>query len=283
MQANRTVEAQSHQPRPVADIRVECIFDNERLKKQIKSAVRRRLPQISPMPANSGTAVLCGSGPSLRDSLDDIKGHLEKGDIVVAIKGAHDYLIERGIIPTAGLAIDPQPKIFHTFTPRNDVKYYFASQVHPSVFNKFNGYDVNVFHMYTNIPNEEMADIIGDGFLLGGGSTSGLRAMTLFFVLGYRNFHLYGYDSCMSDGIRKITGEGQQHKKLVNVHVGSPDSPEIYVADVAMAAQADEFEKMIKFLGEMAPIQITTHGHGLIPAIARYRASKGCTYCRHAD
>ncbi len=271
------------QPRPVADIRIECIFDNERLKKQIKSACRRKLPVVFPMLANSGTAVLCGSGPSLRDSVEDIKRHKDKGDFVVAIKGAHDYLINRGVVPTAGLAIDPQPKIFHTFTPHKDVKYYFASQVHPSVFNKFNGYDVTLFHMYTSIPNEEMADIIGDGFLIGGGSTSGLRAMTLAFVLGYRNFHLYGFDSCMSDGIRKITGEGQQHKKLVNVHVGSPDSQEVYIADAAMAAQADEFEKMMQFLSNMAKIHVTTHGKGLIQAIVKHRSKQGCTYCAHED
>jgi len=278
MQVNRV-----SQPRPVADIRVECIFDDERLKKQIKSACRRNLPAVSPMPETSGTAVLCGSGPSLRDSIEDVRRHVDKGDFVIAVKGAHDYLINRGVIPTAGLAIDPQPKIFHTFTPNKAVKYYFASQVHPSVFNKFNGYDVNIFHLYTNIPSEEMATLIGDGFLLGGGSTSGLRAMTLAFVMGYRKFHLYGFDSCMSDGIRKITGEGQQHKKLVNVHVGAPDSQEVYVADAAMAAQADEFEKMLHFLYQMAPIHVTTHGKGLIQAIAKHRSSQGCTYVAHED
>lgn len=271
------------QPRPVADIRVECIFDDERLKKQIKSACRRNLPTVSPMNANSGTAVLCGSGPSLRDSVEDIRRHVDKGDFVVAIKGAHDFLINRGVIPTAGLAIDPQPKIFHTFTPHKDVRYYFASQVHPSVFNKFKDFDVTLFHLYTNIPNDEMADLIGDGFLIGGGSTSGLRAMTLAFVMGYRKFHLYGFDSCMSNGIRKITGEGQQHKKLVDVHVGSPDSDEVYVADAAMAAQAGEFETMLKFLSEMSPIHVTTHGKGLIQAVVRLRQSQGCKYCVHED
>jgi hypothetical protein len=235
------------------------------------------------MPATSGTAVLCGSGPSLRDSIEQIEAHVKRGDFVVAIKGAHDYLINRGVIPTAGLAIDPQPKIYHTFTPNKKVKYYFASQVHPSVFNKFKGYDVNVLHLFSNIPPDEMGDLIGNKFLIGGGSTSGLRAITLTFVLGYRNFHLYGFDSCMHDGIRKITGEGQQHKKLVNVHVGSPDSKEVYVADAAMAAQADEFEKMIQFLAQMAPIHITTHGYGLIPAVSKYRALQGCTYCHHED
>lgn len=277
------VETPTLGPQPLSRVKVQCIFDDDRLKKHIRSAMRRKLPIVSPRREISGTAVLCGSGPSLRDTLDKIREHMDRGDYIVAIKGAHDFLLNHGIVPDAGLAIDPQPKIYHTFTPRKDVKYYFASQVHPSVLNKFNEYDVELFHLYTNIPPEEMADIVGDGFLLGGGSTSGLRAMTLMFVLGYRDFHLYGFDSCMSNGLRKITGEGQQHKKVIDVHVGGPDSSEVYTADLAMAAQAEEFEKMMHFLNGMAPVTITTHGKGLIPAIVKYCSSHGDTFCRHED
>jgi hypothetical protein len=44
--------------------------------------------------------------------------------------------------------------------------------------------------------------------LIGGGTTSGLRAISLFYVLGWRHFALFGFDSCLTGDMLRINGSG---------------------------------------------------------------------------
>ena len=47
-------------------------------------------------------------GPSLIDTWEDIKLEKEAGNFIVTVSGAHDFLIERGIIPDVHIECDPR-------------------------------------------------------------------------------------------------------------------------------------------------------------------------------
>jgi hypothetical protein len=83
-------------------------------------------------------------------------------------------------------------------------------------------------------------------------------------MMGFRKFHLFGFDSCLDSGdpgaLRKITGEtyGEEegHKIMELVCEGKT-----FYADPAMAAQANEIQDVFKML---TGAKIKAYGKGLI-------------------
>ena len=104
---------------------------------------------------------------------------------------------------------------------------------------------------------------------VGGGSTSGMRAMALTYMLGYRKMHLFGYDSCLGDGnLLKITGE-RAEKVVVSEVEGRA-----FLCDAAMSQQAQEFEIQLRQM--MPGAKVKCYGDGLIPWIALHMHKAGC-------
>jgi uncharacterized Rossmann fold enzyme len=163
----------------------QCVADDETLFAHMDAAIAKGYPQVKQAePAKTGAVLLVASAPSVKGQLEVIKKMQAAGAPVVAIKGAHDWLIDNGVIPDYALAIDPQEHRIAFYKPHKAVKYMIASQCHPAMFDNLAGCDVTLWHPYLtkgqNRPKNSM--------LIGGGTTSGLRAMSLFYVLGWRQF-----------------------------------------------------------------------------------------------
>ena len=237
-----------------------CVLPDSELFRHIGLALERGLPEIGWHFAHNGVAVLVGSGPSVQDEFDSIKEERERGRPIIALKDAHDWLIERGVIPDYAVAIDPQEHRWNCFKhKRPGVRYMIASQCHPAMFDHLSGADVYLWHLYIRkgqaYPPKR--------FLVAGGTTTGLRAITLFYVLGFRRFELYGYDSCLRDGVLRVNGD-RTEKEILEVIVGGKS----FMCNPSMAGQADEFERVYDVMPDS---EITAHGGGLIAAILEQR------------
>jgi hypothetical protein len=241
----------------------QCVADDATLYRHIASALARGLPVLDQYLPHQGVAVLVGSGPSVLGQLDAIRAAQQRGGFLVAIKDAHDWLIGHGIIPQAAVAIDPQESRARIFTPHPAVRYFIASQAHPALFDHLAGAQVELWHAYVrkdqNMPPHGTP-------MISGGTTSGLRAVTLLYSMGFRSFDLYGYDSCLQHGLLRMNGD-RPRKEQATVH-------EIVVGDryfsctMNMLSQADEFQN---FYWSMPDIDIRSHGDGLITAILEER------------
>jgi hypothetical protein len=111
---------------------------------------------------------------------------------------------------------------------------------------------------------------IGPGKLaIGGGTTSGLRAINIGYILGFRHFTLYGYDSCnRADGVKRFTGD--KAGQTIDIWVGGPTGKK-FNCNLAMAQQANEFQKIYDVMGD---VNIKAHGPGLIAEILRVRRER---------
>jgi hypothetical protein len=95
----------------------------------------------------------------------------------------------------------------------------------------------------------------------GGGTTSGMRAINIGYLLGYRKFVLYGYDSCNdAEGKKRFTGE--MTGPTLDVYVGAEKRK--FTCNAAMAQQANEFQMLYAV---MPDITVEAKGPGLIAAI----------------
>ena len=242
----------------------KCVAEDETLFANMDAAIARGYPQVKEaQPAQSGAILLVASAPSVKGQLELIKKMKAAGSPIVAIKGAHDWLIDNGVIPDYALAIDPQEHRIAFYKPQPSVHYMIASQCHPAMFDNLDGYQVTLWHPYVKKGQDRPKNCM----LIGGGTTSGLRAISLFYVLGYRQFELFGFDSCNDGETLRVNGEGlKEGDKLIEVKI-DPQGENFY-CNTAMALQAEHFQTYYDYLPDAV---FNGHGHGLIQAIIKMR------------
>lgn len=237
----------------------KCIASDEELFANMRHACSLGLPIVG------GPIAVVGSGPSVAGQLAALREMQERGIPIVAIKDAHDWLIERHLIPDFAFALDPQEHRWNCFKRKHPrIHYYIASQCHASMFEHLKDCRVTLMHLYIKHGQTEP-----QGLLIGGGTTSGLRALSLFYTLGHRVFHLFGFDSCLSGDALRVDGSGVKpgHKTFA-VTLG--DGVE-YITSPSMALQASHFQEIYKM---MPDAKFIGHGEGLIPAIIAKRAQQ---------
>ena len=242
----------------------KCVAEDDILFANMDAAIARGYPQVKQaQEAKTGAILLVASAPSVKGQLELIKKMKAAGSPIVAIKGAHDWLIENGVMPDYALAIDPQEHRIAFYKPQASVHYMIASQCHPAMFDNLDGYQVTIWHPYVKKGQDRPKNCM----LIGGGTTSGLRAISLFYVLGYRQFELFGFDSCNDGELLRVNGDGlKDGDKLIEVKI-DPNG-ETFECNTAMALQAEHFQTYYDYLPDAT---FNGHGRGLIQAIIKKR------------
>jgi uncharacterized Rossmann fold enzyme len=248
-------------------IKGQCAASQEELHAHTRSALARGLPVIGQADAHHGVVVLVGSGPSLEGQLPAIIQERHLGRLIVAVKGAHDWLIERNFIPDFAICADPSENQWQYFRHRHPaVTYLLAAQCHPNVFDHLALYTVKLWHSYMH----QAQAVLPDGTpMIGGGTTTGTRAITLFYSMGYRQLELYGYDGSVS---------GEQVRAGLNLPTKDEHLRyDIVVGDrhffctPALTEQAHHFQNLFQVMPDLT---LHAHGDGLIPAILEARANR---------
>lgn len=262
----------------------------------IRSALARDLPEFIPaLCAHDASMVIVGSGPSLVDFADEIKAERDKGRPVCAINGAHEWLISNGIDPDLFVSCDPRTTIRpNVETKSKRTVYLLASRCHPQVFDHLKDCKVVLWHSMASRSDVKPAstedgkvawedmDLIeecevfrdrietGKSYGVGGASTSGLRAITLAYSMGYRKVILFGFDSCLAADrdTKRFSGEKVGQGAIIDVIVDGRR----FFCNGAMAAQAQEVQKIINAL---PGLNIEARGDGLIAAILAARKKRG--------
>lgn len=238
----------------------------------IQSACQRGLPELAPaIVAHDGPMVVVGSGPSLPTYLEELRAEREKGRPICAVKGSHDWLCDHGLEPDLFVSVEPRDRR-HQFRKKNErTVYLLASRVAPEVFDELKDCRVMLWHSYGK--PEEVAALNGHSkYAIGGGSTSGLRAIAVCYILGFRHFILYGFDSCNDkEGRKRFDGSQTGLTTDVIIEVGGERKK--FTCNMAMAAQASEFQ--LCTYGLFPDIHLESKGPGLISAILEARRAKG--------
>ena len=239
---------------PVALI---CNTSDEDIYNNIRTNSAGHMNWVKCEEPHDGIAVLCGSGPSLVDTLDEIKWQAASGAKVFAMNGAAKFLADNGVMPDYQILIDARIGTADLIGPARH--HLFASQVHPECF--IRQPDAQLWHLQVgNIENEfpEYKDAYA---LIGGAASVGNTATCLAYAMGYRNLQIYGYDSSNRDGA------GHAFRQPMND--GDPCAHVLfngkeYIASLTMKLQAEKFQETSKALQE-GGCHIEVHGSGLLP------------------
>jgi uncharacterized Rossmann fold enzyme len=232
----------------------------------IQSALMRSLPEINPgLCAHDGHLIIAASGPSLPDFIEAIRTEKANGRPVCAVNGAYDYLVEQQITPDLFLTCDPRPMPQNVKNPQDDTIFLLASRANPELFDRLANHKVIIWHSFGN---EAEAEFTRGHMVIGGGSTSGLRAITVGYVLGFRNFVLYGMDSCLAADRLTKRFTGEKAGQVVDVIVGD----RTFYCNGAMAQQANEVQQL---MATWPDAHFEFKGDGLLAAIWAERARLG--------
>ncbi len=241
-----------------------------RLYSNIRINATRALPWIDHVTAHEHHAVIVGGGPSLQDTVEEIRLRQSWGQHVFALNNVAAWLIERGIVPYAQIILDARASNVRFLTHKAPIRYFICSQCDPALFNYLHhvpGADVMLWH--PNMDGESGVEITRPTVLIGGGSSVGIRAMSIVHVLGYRQQHLYGFDS----SYRQRYGHAYQQPEN-----DTDDCHECVVygrkfsAASWMIKQAQAFPDMAVTLAEQGTT-VTVKGDGLLPWIAHQLAA----------
>lgn len=296
-------------PQNLAPLKIlaRCVADFPTIRGNVeycaKLGIKFFIPTLEP---HGLEAVLVGSGPSVRDQVKNLqKKYREAGPrsryMFFGIKGGHDFLLENGMNPHFGIAVDPLERIHKENFLKKAVecKYFIASQCHPTLFDSLiaRGEQVIIWHLLTDNLlkwSQEEGSPIFQHYFIPGGSTSGLRSIVLAYAMGFRKFHLYGYDCCLSlakpndkkPTLRKVNGEicdGKDEKdreKAIEVFVGEGTDRRGFWADRAMASQCTEYQQLLKSMQkDHDPFTVRAYGQGMIQHINRLLYKEGSPTC----
>ncbi len=230
---------------------------------------------------------ICASGASLKDHLDDIRARWDAGFDIAAMNGSHNFLIENGIIPDFMFMIDSREgKNLPFLRLANDhTTYIIASQCHSEIFDALKGRKILLWQVH----NYEGADIaikeaMGErqAPIFTGAYNVGQSCLGPVFAMGYRVWHLFGYDASAPGGQKHSFAQPQNaddelHEMVWPLDQDRKPIPGVtkhYLVSGTMAHHAQTFVDRYNIFRD-AGIEIEIIGDGLLPDMVRFLGRKG--------
>jgi hypothetical protein len=243
--------------------------DEETIKANVEFNIQRDFMQVQPYPTNDQEVMIVGGGPTLNEHLETIRQKRADGVKLIAINGAYKWCLDNGITPSAMVMVDARPFNVRFTEPVVDhCKYFIASQCDPTVFDGLPKDRTYIWHTSAELLNDILAKHYKTWYPVPGGSTVLLRSIPLFRMLGFKQFHLFGCDSCLDEKEVHHAYEQQENdgQPIIPVNVGG----KIFSCNPWMISQAQEFIDLIRMLGD--EIELNIYG-GLLHHILETGAS----------
>lgn len=220
----------------------------------------------------AGDIAIIAGAPSMKGKIDEIKEFQNEGGKLLAVNGAHDFLVSEDVIPEYFAALDARSCNDFVNKPQLGCTYLLASQTHPVMFDKLSDYNVVLWHCeHDEFPTSELKEIcksrgIENWASIGARKTVGLTAIFLSYAMGFKNVYLYGLDSSFGDYQHSYKQEQNEADDLVAATVGVEE----FKTTPALANQAQLYGH-VKGLVEMAGVKLHMRSEGLIKAMDEAR------------
>jgi len=185
--------------------------------------------------AKGQTLVLCGAGPSLKDTAAE---WCPKGDQVWGCNSALTWLYDNGHNPTHGFTVDQTPHMLEEWANPPAVEYLIASTVHVHLTEWLIAHDrqTRFFHNYVGLKGEDVSyegeSMCYEDWLYcalypatvrcGSGLNSVNRAIDLALYMGFDEIIVLGADCSMQMKKKPPAGAAvgsEAHKRWLTDHV----------------------------------------------------------------
>jgi hypothetical protein len=254
---------------PLVPLNLEGLYTNigvEQLLANVERARADPAERMGVVPEHGGTALICAGGPSLAEDLIWIRALEYQAATVFAVNGTAAYLSEREIVIHYHVLLDGRASNARFLIHGSGIQCLLASQCDVAVFDRARqlGHSVQIYH--ADMPGVRERVRKGER-LIGGGTTVGLKAVALAYALGYRKFHLFGFDSSYAeDGADHAYPQAEnENQRVTEVTTGEGKT---YRTSPWMAQQVEDFRRVAAWYAEHG-CELHVHGQGLLPDVAR--------------
>lgn len=217
---------------------------------------------LMPCKPHDKVALICAGGPSLNDEIISVVVHAQRGAHVFACNNVPARLRVNGINTDFHVIVDARPEnaAFTRDLGEHTICLY-ASQCDTSVHD---GAGDNLVLWHPAFDGAVAMAGAHERAFIGGGTTCGMKAATIAWVLGYREIHLYGFDSCYRGSEHHAYPQSlNDHERVLDVEYDG----KTYKCAPWMIQQAEDFETFGPQLMDHG-VKLHVHGSGLIPDIA---------------
>lgn len=232
----------------------------------------RDVPDFRMAPEHGRTLMICAGGPSIKDTLPQIRDRLAAGNVsIIAINDTYDWLVDQGITPDyfAMAEIAEWPKEFLT-KAQPQTTYFLADIAHPSGFDRLSGFNVVRWHLgsmdddpFQKPYRDVIKQLIPQWCEVGGGEAVSTKAIALGHALGYRDFEMYGVDGCYR--------EGERSHAYLHRFTSWPElvtcEGRVFLAPYYLARQADDIRRMCEIW--KGAFTLRCYGDGLVQHMHR--------------
>lgn len=213
--------------------------------------------------AHNRSAVMIGGGGSINDFIEDIRELQDDGAAVFAMNAASHWARQHGIEPDCQVIIDAKEET-STLVDSEARNHFFASRCNQKTLDRATS--LTLFHMeHGNIESLLPKQRVDQGgYVLVGGDTSvGTCALCVAFTQGFRDFHVFGYDSSHRDK------QSHAYKQLMNNNMPTMEierGGRKFISSIAMSKQPDSFMAYTKAL-KAEGCTFNVYGDGLLQTI----------------
>lgn len=206
---------------------------------------------------------LVGFGPSLHETWGKIKDFR----YVMSCSGAHRFLVERGIVPTWHVDLDPRAhKIGLMGPPQAGTQYLIAATSHPKLLEHLAGFRVKLWHIFDQsepgfrtLPHGEWA--------VTGGCSVGVRLLTLARFLGFTEQHIFGMDGSAQEGVSHAMPHPNGPKKWAPCVVGGRTFQ-------TTSSMLEPARQLFHELNQLIDVTPHFYGDGLVQEMAKHYTRK---------
>lgn len=250
---------------------IEQNVDVEQLTRNVNFTLSKKVTmlQIAKEPLPPGTSLaIVGGGPSLEGQLDNLRELRQDGSPICATNGTHDYLLKNGIMPQFMVMMDAREhNVRFVENSQRDCAYLIASHVHMRVWATLvkRHATFNAWHCESAVDLQAlMKKHDHPGVIVYGGTTVGMKCLNIGMMMGFVQFHLFGFDSCYTE---------KEHHAYEQTENDDDGIDEIIAGDkkflVAhwMLRQAQDFQDFNRHHGDK--VNLTLWGEGLLTHIIR--------------
>lgn len=239
----------------------------------IRHNLAQGVPTLEAEGEKDGSCVIVGGSPSINRMVDRIRGFDRPGNRILAMNDAVLWLARHGIqahgCVVREIASEGGAGLLKT-PPA--CRYYIASNAHPGWLDGLRGQDCVLWHSPSLIGDVELIhELDPDGLMITGGVSAALRSIGIGRAMGYRNFHLFGVDSSLGEGM---------HGSATHAYEDRPNETngcrEIWVNGRNFQATDYWIQQSLGLIEQVADyerlgfdVNVSVHGDGLLPWLAR--------------
>lgn len=196
-------------------------------------------------------ACIVGGGPSIHETVDELKSLVSEGVDLICVNHAHDWVIEHGMTPKYTIF----PEVTHIFKIKKTIPectYIIRSDASEGVKKSVEGGNIQTYHkeFLNGIPYNTFPRL------------SRLAVLNVAYHLGYRKFDLFGFDcSAKPDGNTHFDGDHERSHDFRAVAI----EDEVFLSN---STWKQHYEYIIATIGA-GVIDITVHGKSLLSTLCQ--------------